>query len=81
MIIFNINNTLNINNNKLNINNNKLNINNTLNINANLELVDDVVFLKQLVSNVLEGVSISYVVDSEHVERPFIEVLIIVIDK
>lgn len=58
-----------------------ININELLIINANLKLVDDVVFLKQLVSNVLEGVSISDFIDFEHVERPFIEVLINVINK
>ena len=42
---------------------------------ADLELVDEVVFLQQLVADVLECVPVPHLVDLEHVEGPIIHVL------
>jgi len=40
-----------------------------------LELVDDVISMKQFVADEAEGVAIAAVVQSEHVKRPIIDVL------
>jgi len=42
---------------------------------ADLKLVDEVVFLQQFVANVLESMSVANLVDVKHVERPVVHVL------
>jgi len=42
---------------------------------SDLELVDDVISMKQFVADEAEGVAIAAVIQSEHVKRPIIDVL------
>lgn len=42
---------------------------------ANLELVDEVVFLQQLVGDIFERMTVRNFVDSKHVKCPVVQVL------